>query len=335
MLNTDQISLVTFAVVLRQFGDYERAKKYYQRISVRSRQQGLNVAQLHHNWGRAHFDAGEYNEALAQHLVALQHVMPSEMIGMVVILTDIAATYQALGNINLAELYCHKAMMYLIKNIVSWNPLHPIIISTCTKLGWFFARTDRSEKAIQMYQKALQVGKATYPKDHPELANIYNNLGGVHKDMKKWNSALYYYELARKISDKVMITSPTTATIYNNIGVVYLSMNDLKVGKNYLYQALKMRLAIMSEDHPDLFTSYANIADVHKAKHEIVLARIWYKILATMTARRLPVGHSIRIYAHLQLGSMYYLLFEWEKSVLFTRSRKNDTEFVQSRGKYG
>ncbi|CAF3475028.1 unnamed protein product, partial [Rotaria sp. Silwood2] len=120
-LYTDQTSLVTFAVVLRQFGDYERAKKYYQRISVRSRQQGLNVAQLHHNWGRAHFDAGEYNEALAQHLVALQHVMPSEMIGMVVILTDIAATYQALGNINLAELYCHKAMMYLIKNIVSWN----------------------------------------------------------------------------------------------------------------------------------------------------------------------------------------------------------------------
>ncbi|CAF1611745.1 unnamed protein product, partial [Didymodactylos carnosus] len=95
-INSEEVSLLTFGLVLRLFGGHKRAKEYCQRLPGSSAQHNVNVAYLHHNMGVAHACVGEYNEALAQDLKALQYNKPEAKDGLLLILSSIAQTYQEL-----------------------------------------------------------------------------------------------------------------------------------------------------------------------------------------------------------------------------------------------
>ncbi|CAF1401259.1 unnamed protein product [Didymodactylos carnosus] len=100
---------------------------------------------------------------------------------------------------------------------------------------------------------------------------------------------------------------------------------------DYLQQAMAMRLAIMPEDHPDLFTSYQNIGAVYEKVREPVQATVWYKKLETMSARRLPNGHPLPRFCTPQAPLIIrcYVRLE-EKHRLFAPRGNHGSQFPES-----
>ncbi|CAF4316735.1 unnamed protein product, partial [Rotaria sordida] len=76
-------------------------------------------------------------------------------------------------------------------------------------------------KALEFYEKDLEITKKALPPNHPDLATSYNNIGGVYKNMGDYSKALEFYERSLKIKEKALPPNhPDLASSYNNMGLV-------------------------------------------------------------------------------------------------------------------
>lgn len=107
------------------------------------------------------------------------------------------------------------------------------------------------EKALEYYDKALDVRERTLGNDHPYTATTYNNMAGVYKEQGDYEKALEYYEKDLEISERTLGNDhPSTATTYNNMAGVYKAQGDYKKALEYLEKALTVFMAKLGVNHP-------------------------------------------------------------------------------------
>ncbi|CAF2099722.1 unnamed protein product [Rotaria magnacalcarata] len=76
-------------------------------------------------------------------------------------------------------------------------------------------------KALKYYEKANKILEISLPPTHPDLAQSYNNIGLVYKNMGEYSKALSYLEKALGIWRKSLpSTHPHIKTVMNSIAAV-------------------------------------------------------------------------------------------------------------------
>ena len=62
------------------------------------------------------------------------------------------------------------------------NPEHPAIAMSYSNLGVCYSEVGECKKAIEYFEKALDINKKTHAKNlnHPNLASCYSNLGSMY-----------------------------------------------------------------------------------------------------------------------------------------------------------
>ena len=107
------------------------------------------------------------------------------------------------------------------------------------------------DKALEWYQKALNIREKILGPDHPDTAATYNNIAAVYSKQGEYNKALEWYQKALNIDEKILGPDhPSTATTYNNIALVYNNQGEYdKALEWYLksFYILRNRLGI---NHP-------------------------------------------------------------------------------------
>ena len=115
-------------------------------------------------------------------------------------------------------------------------------------------------RALENYNKALEIYLSVFGDRHPNVALSYNNIGMVYYNQGNNARALEYYNKALKIFLSVFgDRHPNVALSYNNIGTVYSNEENYALALENYNKALKILLSIFSENHPNVFTSYCNI----------------------------------------------------------------------------
>lgn len=124
------------------------------------------------------------------------------------------------------------------------------------------------EGAICYYQKALDIYKAIYGCEHIYLAKVYNNLGLAQLDISV-ESARNNFNSAFLIWKKEYGTNhPYTATAYSNLGLTYEKEENYTEALRCYETALEWRKKCLDPFHPEISTSYYNIALIYlKLKH--------------------------------------------------------------------
>ena len=90
-------------------------------------------------------------------------------------------------------------------------------------LGWFLFRMSEFSKA-ELY---IQVLLTQLPPDDIEVADAYNLLGLIYKDLKRLPDSIKAYEKALEIySQRLNSNSPQVIAIHCNLGLAYLADND-------------------------------------------------------------------------------------------------------------
>jgi tetratricopeptide (TPR) repeat protein len=100
------------------------------------------------------------------------------------------------------------------------------------------------KSALNFGLKSLEVDLMTFNNDrnHPELAENYNNIGALYADLKQYKKALYFYHKALSINKATWGTEdPAVAKNYSNIGGVYYKMGNLHKALRYATLALNIR----------------------------------------------------------------------------------------------
>jgi Tfp pilus assembly protein PilF len=105
--------------------------------------------------------------------------------------------------------------------------------------------------ARKSYERALEIDENVYGPDHPNVATIVNNLGGVLRALGDLAGARKSYERALEIDENVYGPDhPEVATDVNNLGLALQKMGDLESARENLERSLEISRHFLGENTP-------------------------------------------------------------------------------------
>jgi len=184
------------------------------------------------------------------------------------------------------------------------------------QLGLTNKHRGEYSKALEYYEKSLEIDKKTLPANHPLLATSYNNIGLVYQSMGEYSKALEYYEKSLEIRKKTLPANhPDLAQSYNNIGNVYKSMGEYSKALEYYEKSLEIYKKTLPANHSDLAISYNNIGLVYKSMGEYSKALQYYEKSLEIRKKSLPANHPSLATSYNNIGSVYYSMGEYSKAL--------------------
>lgn len=161
------------------------------------------------------------------------------------------------------------------------------------QLGAVHDELGNYEKALEFYQKDLQMIENSNPPNDSDLAISYNNIGNVHACMGNYPRALSAYKKLLEIRQQSSSASDRLqlATCYNNIGNVYAQMDDARQALSSHEKAHDILRNVLPTNHPNLATSHYNLGLLYEQNENYSEAHQSYKRAAEIGQRALPPKH--------------------------------------------
>lgn len=138
--------------------------------------------------------------------------------------------------------------------------------------------TSREERAIPLYEEAIQRFEVNDPPESEEAAYLCNNVGMIYKQMSDFESAEAYYLKALQIFEDARGADDTSVgTVLNNLGGLYTAMDRPGKAREMHARAMEIREHAHPRNHPDLGQSLCNMATVYHQLNDFSNARKHYE----------------------------------------------------------
>ena len=155
-------------------------------------------------------------------------------------------------------------------------------------------------KALEFFQKALNIYNTVFNEENEYSANSYNNIGSAYHGLTDYTKALVYFQKAFKIRKKIFRDDhKDTASSYNNLGVIYGDLSKYTKALEYHQKALDIRERILGHDNLDSASSYNNIGTIY-----ITLGN--YTKALEYCQKALNIREKILGYEHLETANSYH-----------------------------
>ncbi|CAF1391275.1 unnamed protein product [Didymodactylos carnosus] len=125
---------------------------------------------------------------------------------------------------------------------------HPVLAARYNHIAAVYAEKGAHDKALENYEKALEIRLTSIPSNHPTLATTYSEIGAACAKKGAYDDALDNYEKALEIS----LTS-----LPSNIPALPTSYTT----------ALEISLKSLASNHPLLAAIHNHIGSVYAGKH--------------------------------------------------------------------
>ena len=139
-----------------------------------------------------------------------------------------------------------KALELLLKALAiaelpQHRGIHQVRLATIFhNLGYIYDDQKKFTKALEMYNKSLDIRKAIFPDTHPDLGYLYNNIAQVFQSFWDEYRAIEDIHLTLDFSEKTMMHFNQTMPKFQ--------------------KANKILRSSLPSDHPELAVSYNNIS---------------------------------------------------------------------------
>jgi len=187
-----------------------------------------------------------------------------------------------------------------------------------TFIGTSYRQLGQFTTARIYYEKALTIQQQSLPSNHPNLANLHNNIASVYSDMGEYSKAFASHEKALAIRQQSLPSNhPDLASCYNNIANVYYQMGEYSKALASHEKALAIRQQSLPSNHPDLATSHNNIASVYSDMGEYSKALASHEKALAIRQQSLPSNHPDLATSHNNTANVYYQMGEYSKALGF------------------
>jgi serine phosphatase RsbU (regulator of sigma subunit) len=162
-----------------------------------------------------------------------------------------AATYNEIESYDDAIIYFQNA----IKNAE--------ILQDSGYLGFCYNNIGGINLGVENYEQAKKeffIGLKYANNSTKNSVSLYNNLGTLYKELRMFDSALYYHNRTLKLRE-VKNDTIGLAYSYNNIALVYKHSGDFKAALEYLNKSLEIKKKV--NDTKGIGGSYINIGSVY------------------------------------------------------------------------
>lgn len=212
-------------------------------------------------------------------------------------LANLALVYNTTGKYNQAEEYEIIALQIRQK---LFGETSEEVAASYNDLGLIYTGTDL-DKALESYEKALEIYQKLHGNEHPKIAIAATNIGINYRQLKLYGDAINNFESAKKIWEKIYPNGhPNQAIVLRNLALTYTQMRDEKATLGYFSKALEVYKKAYGEKHPDISSTYneLGIFDLNNQKYEDALKSFQRALCANAPSfneldyKRNPIGNN-------------------------------------------
>ena len=163
------------------------------------------------------------------------------------------------------------------------------------------------EKALELYQKSLNMRLKLLGSNHPDVASSYANLGALYKDKGEYDKAVEYSLKALAINLKELGPEhPNLSVSYHNLGLAYKEMDQYDKSLEYHHKALAIDLKNYGPNHPFVADSYGGIGSAWRGKKDMAKAKEFIGKAYAILLNQLGPNHSDTRKAKAELDALHY-----------------------------
>lgn len=130
--------------------------------------------------------------------------------------------------------------MELYKKCKNIPPIYPA--SMLVTFGILCYHHAKYQEAVSYYEEAIKIYDVVLGKEHPTLAECYQNRGISLTALRQYEKAWESFETARNIQEEVLgIFHPSTANTYHSISMLYYVKKEYQIAKIWCDKAKEIR----------------------------------------------------------------------------------------------
>ncbi|CAF4899588.1 unnamed protein product, partial [Rotaria sp. Silwood1] len=199
-----QPSILDLGVLLSKIGDFERAKRFYQRLLVELPLDYIDLGVLYNNLGEIYRQQGYLNETMKYYKKAINELI--EPVGFhdewfAIVHSNIGMVFDARSEL-FSTIYNGMATIFQ-RQVLPTS--HPSIATTYMNMGLLYYAMQNISLTLGHIHKALEIFLGVLPKNHPQLAVTYISIGVLYDYQDRDFEAIDYYLKAEQIIDQSVL----------------------------------------------------------------------------------------------------------------------------------
>jgi len=198
-----------------------------------------------------------------------------------------------------------------------------------------FSRQDKLYEALEMYHELRIYYEEKYGKDDTNTAASYSNIGKKHYDLNENETALKWYNDAKKIYEKHNIMDTDVATLYHNIGVLYSNQDNIDEAFKYFEKSLNIKKNELGDEHLITAETYYELAILYNKNKYYKDALELYQKVMNIRIKMLPEDHLDIAGSYNNIATCHYemdeylnALDEFNKAKDIYKKRNTENSFV-------
>jgi len=182
--------------------------------------------------------------------------------------------------------------------------------------GYEFHQAGEYERALPLFEQALQIRREVLGLQHTDTASSLHNLAALYYSQGEYDKALPLYEQALQIRKQVLgLQHPDTALSLNNLAFLYYSQGEYDKALPLLEQALQINKQVLGLQHPDTATSLSSLAGFYDSQGEYDKALPLLEQALQIRKQVLGLQHPRYAESLNNLASLYYSQGEYDKAL--------------------
>ncbi|MCL2589582.1 MAG: tetratricopeptide repeat protein [Betaproteobacteria bacterium] len=156
-------------------------------------------------------------------------------------------------------------------------------------LVWYQKARNGFEQVLPYYRKSLGDEHNNTITIRKNLAAVYNAIGEVYRNQKKYTESLNWLNKSLEIREKILGKDhPETAQTYNNIALVYDAKGHYAKALEWYQKDLAISEKTLGSNHPDTAKTYNNIGMVYFHQGDHTNALEWFKKASAIQEKGQP-----------------------------------------------
>jgi tetratricopeptide (TPR) repeat protein len=197
------------------------------------------------------------------------------------------------------------------------------------KAGKYLKERALFSEAKDFFEQALDIRKKILVKDHPDLAETFNDFAGLYKAQGKYKEAEVFYNNALDIRKKILVKDhPDLAETYNDFAGLYQDQGKYTEAEDYYNNALNIEKKVLGEDHPDLGATLNNLGLVYKIQGKYKEAEEYYNTALYIEKKVLGNDHPDLATTLNNLGTLYQDQGKYKEAEDYLNTALNITKKV-------
>ncbi|MDP2385640.1 MAG: tetratricopeptide repeat protein [Bacteroidota bacterium] len=172
------------------------------------------------------------------------------------------------------------------------------------------------QKALENYEKCLELRIKKFGATHAYIANTYNSIGYVLSKMASHTRALTYFEKCLEIRLSVFGEQHIDVAIaYNNIGFNACETQQFENALIYYEKSLSIFLKCVGSEHSEVANTFNNIGLVWLRKNDPDSALKYYENCLSIQIKTLTIDHPLLAVTFENLGTAWKLKEDFNKAL--------------------